>query len=390
MVDSLKKKECSGCTACKVVCPRNAIKMEEDREGFLYPQIDYSLCVKCGKCDKVCHSKNDKRATNEKNIVVYAGINKSEKIRIESSSGGIFSLLAERILALGGVVFGAGFDEMLNVVHMPVTSEKELWKLRGSKYVQSDMDNNFSLVKNELENERYVLFCGTPCQVNGLLNYLIEPYERLYTVDFICHGVPSPKVWEAYLNELKLKYGEINVKERCSFRDKDKGWINYSLKIPFEHLYCKDKTEDPFLKAFLKNLCLRPSCYDCHSKGIQRRSDITLADYWAIKKFDTEQFDDKGASLIFLQSEKGKELLKKIEEDIKLWKVDLDKMIPYITSAYSSVPYNKKRSKFMNRIGQVEIERLVEIYGRMPIILKVKIGIVSIINKIQGKRSKWD
>lgn len=280
-------------------------------------------------------------------------------------------------------------DRNLDVVHAAIEEEELIYKLQGSKYVQSSLKESFKTIRDILEKGRCVLFVGTPCQVNGLLHFLPHKYDNLYTIDFICHGVPSPKVWKKYVEELKRSYGEIQ-EGICSFRAKDKGWINFSIKVPVGNGYSAEKCDDPYLKAFLKNLSLRPSCYNCNSKGISRNSDITMADFWAIEKFSPELFDDKGASLIFFQSDKGKKLFETISKDAKVWEIELKKINPYITSAYHSVRLYKNRKKFMKYIEKDTLENLVSKYGKSSIVLRTKIFIVTILNKILGKKSKWE
>lgn len=219
MIDNLSKYQCTGCSACLNVCPKQAISMYEDYEGFIYPQIDYRLCVKCHKCDSVCESIKPLEKTKS-TPKVYGAIARDENMRLSSSSGGVFPLLAEYTLSLGGIIFGAAFDNDLTVVHIGINSVTEINKLQGSKYVQSRIGNVFYQIKNELEKGRYVLFVGTPCQVNGLLHFLPHLYEKLFTVDFICHGVPSPKVWREYLKELTCQYGNIINPSKCTFRSK--------------------------------------------------------------------------------------------------------------------------------------------------------------------------
>lgn len=387
MIDSLDKTKCTGCTACEESCPKQAIYMHKDEEGFLYPIIDYEKCIKCRICDKVCQSLNPLKKGEEPRV--YGAINNDEKNRMNSSSGGIFSLLAKKVITDGGVVFGAAFNDELNVRHIAIGEEKLIYKLQGSKYVQSLLGSSFKEVKDLLENDRYVLFVGTPCQINGLLHFLQHDYEKLYTMDFICHGVPSPKVWQLYLEELKKKYGKVR-EGICTFRAKDKGWINFSIKIPVGDGYIREKKEDPYMKAFMKNLSLRPSCYNCNSKGISRNSDITVADFWAIKRFNPDLFDDKGASLVFIQSDKGEKLFELISKDIRAWEVNLDNLKPYIVPAYKSVDMNKSRQNFMKEVGCDVMENLVNKYGKTPLSLRVKIYIASIIHKIIGKKSTWE
>ena len=290
MIEIIDKKNCCGCWACVQQCPKQCISMIEDDEGFLYPKVDKGICINCHLCEYVCPIINTDAP--RKPLETYAAINKDEQIRLESSSGGIFSAIAEYIINDGGVVFGAKFNDKWEVIHDYTETIDGLAQFRGSKYVQSQIGDNYKKAKQFLTSGRKVLFSGTPCQIAGLKHFLKKEYENLLTVDFICHGVPSPGVWREYLKEevatCNLKnivlprsiHGRdaLNVTiEGISFRDKTLGWKKFSFaldlstsvgrgeKIQFrtrEHLH-----ENLFLKGFLANLFLRPSCYNCVEKN---------------------------------------------------------------------------------------------------------------------------
>ena len=300
------KKECCGCTACFHICPINCIVMKEDEEGFLYPNIDKAKCIHCNKCKEVCPNRNiENRNTRTQTFVGYY---KDDEVRKQSSSGGIFSAIAEWILQQKGVVFGAAFDENFEVHHIAVETKEELIKLRGSKYVQSRLENTFLEAKEYLEKKRKVLFTGTACQIAGLKNYLSAEYENLYTVDVLCHGAPSPKIWRMYLDDKKEQYqASIN---KVEFRNKDDGWKNYFINIAFSNMkrfythYYKDK----FMRMFLDNLDLRPSCYSCVFKEIPRISDVTIGDSWGVENYMPDMDDDKGTSVILVHSSNGEKI----------------------------------------------------------------------------------
>ena len=277
-IDTLEKKDCSGCMACMNICPKNAIMMKEDKNGFKYPKIDEKLCIDCGLCSKACPVIN-KLKENLYNIKVYACKNKDENIRKKSSSGGLFTLFAKYILDQEGVVFGAKYDENLRVIHDYIEKDDNINEFRGSKYVQSDINSTYAKAKKFLSNGRKVLFTGTPCQIEGLITYLGKNYSNLYTQDFICHGVPSPKVWKKYLDYKKEKCGEDPIK--VNFRDKEVlGWSNFQVKYKYKS---KDEIvhhdDDYYMNFFLRNYDLRESCYNCHFKKIRRNSDLTIADF---------------------------------------------------------------------------------------------------------------
>lgn len=315
---------CTGCTACAEICPANCIEMTENEKGFLYPTIDLSKCKNCGMCEKVCPVMRSSSPgyVSEGMPEAFAAFNVNGRDRINSSSGGVFSALAEEIINQNGVVYGAAFTEDLAVHHIAVTDKKQISLLRGSKYVQSYIGDCYKDAKKNLIEGKKVLFSGTPCQIEGLLSYLSKPYENLFTVDIVCHGVPSPLAWEKYLRYMERQY-QSNIKH-VSFRDKEKGWKNFSMKIVFDNgmEYVCPHDDDLYMKAFLKNLCLRDSCYQCKFKSVRRHSDLTIADLWGIESIAPQIDDDKGVSLVFIQSEKGKQLFENISESLSVVKID--------------------------------------------------------------------
>lgn len=272
--DICYKEICSGCSACANVCPVNAITMKTDSEGFEYPEIDFENCINCGKCRKICPTAN-KPTDTEQIPSVYAAVNKDEEVRLNSSSGGIFTAVAEKVIDDGGVVFGAGFDERLKVKHQMCSDKKGLYNLRGSKYVQSAIGDTYRQAKDQLEDGKRVLFVGTPCQIGGLLAYLGKEYDNLITVDFICHGVPSPKVWQKFVSSNETKYASKAVS--ASFREKKDGWKPYYMSIKFDNSdeYSNVIPKDPYLRGFVSGLFLRPACSKCSFKQIGRQSDYS-------------------------------------------------------------------------------------------------------------------
>ncbi|OUO01452.1 Coenzyme F420 hydrogenase/dehydrogenase, beta subunit C-terminal domain [Bacteroides clarus] len=321
MITILDKQDCCGCSACIQVCPKQCITMLEDEEGFSYPLVNQYNCIDCHLCEKVCpvlHLGKPRKPLN-----VYAAKNRDEKIRLQSSSGGVFTVLAEAVINAGGVVFGAKFDEEWKVVHGYTETKNGIADFRGSKYVQSCMGDNFSKVKYFLDNGRKVLFSGTPCQVAGLKLFLRKPYENLLTVDFICHGVPSPKVWRMYLNEVimnqsvkSVSFGSESKKNisvvSITFRNKCLGWKNFSCVFTFS--VSDDKGEkkiisssevfskNAYMKGFLENLYLRPACHHCPAKCLSSGSDITIADFWGMNKVLCDKDDDLGYSVLMVNS----------------------------------------------------------------------------------------
>lgn len=379
-----KKEDCCGCFACENICPVKCVIMTSDDEGFWYPQVDYDKCINCSKCIEVCPIINKKEVHNHP--VAYACINKNEHIRLESSSGGIFTLIAEKIIEDGGIVFGATFNEKFDVEHTHIETKDELSKMRGSKYVQSKIGKTYKDVKEFLESGRQVLYSGTPCQIAGLKSFLQKNYKNLFCIDIICYGVPSPKLWQKY-----ILYRENIAKSktrRISFRQKNEGWKKYSLSFKFQNdsEYCKSSDRDLYIKAFLINVCLRSSCYECRFKGINRQSDITLADFWGIQNLLPEMDDDKGTSLIFINSEKGKLIFDKIKDKCKNKEVNINEAVKFNPYVLKSVKLNPNRNNFFKNIDLIPFDKLVTKYcSESPFKVigrKVKRKILNIITKI--------
>lgn len=273
--------------------------MVEDNEGFKYPFIDQSICVDCGICEKVCPVLCQFEPNTPATCI--AAINPDEGIRSRSSSGGVFSLLAEYILNQNGVVYGAAFSNEWIVKHIRIENKKELWKIRGSKYVQSKMDGIYSMTKKDLDKGIKVLFSGTQCQIAGLNHFLRQWYDNLITVEVICHGVPSPAVWKDYLGN--SNYHEIN------FRDKRNGWSPSGISKDDKFVIHDD---DKYMQSFFSHINMRPSCYSCPAKNGKSGADITIGDFWGIKDIDPEMYDNKGTSIIAVHSSNGHKLIDSI------------------------------------------------------------------------------
>lgn len=381
MMITIKNKEnCTGCYACENICPKECITMECDVEGFWYPKVNIENCNDCGLCEKVCPIIH--KSDIENNPIAYASFNKNEKIRMASSSGGLFTLIAEEIIHNDGVVFGAKFDDQFYVVHDHTETKEGLEEFRGSKYVQSKIGNTYKVVKKFLKLGRKVLFTGTPCQVGGLKSYLQRDYDNLFCIDIICHGVPSPKVWNKYI--LYQEKHHSSSARRVAFRRKDEGWKNFSVSLLFENTeYLRTHKKDLYMRAFLNDICLRPSCYACSYKSIHRESDITLADFWGIQKILPELDDDKGTSLIFINSEKGEKIFDEIKDQVLYHEVDIDKSIFYNPSAIKSANRNPKRDKFFQELDKIPFDRLVNKYCSDSLLAKVKRKGKAIIKRVK-------
>ena len=309
----LDNKDCCGCTACYSICTRNAIIMVEDGKGFKYPQINEKLCNKCGLCKKVCNF--DIFKSNEKNIKCYAVKHKDENEIVSSRSGAVFIALAELVLKQNGVVFGVEFDTVNHIIHKQENDKSGVNKFKGSKYVQSDMKECFSECERLLIEGKKVLFSGTACQIDGLLSFMrIKKVDisNLITVDIICHGVPSPKVWQVYLTHLNRKKEPLTL---VDMRDKSIGWHQYGMKIASasHHLYVGKAVKNTYSKGFLADLYLRPSCHHCPARSGRSQSDFTLGDFWGIRRFYPAFDDNQGVGLVFVYSEQAMNLYKDLD-----------------------------------------------------------------------------
>lgn len=369
-IEIKEKKDCVGCYACENTCPENCISMTSDNEGFWYPKVDYDQCIKCGKCIEVCPIIN--KITVKNNPTSYACINKDEPIRLQSSSGGVFTLLAEQVIADGGVIFGAGFNKNFEVEHSYVEIKEDIEKFRGSKYVQSKIGKTYKQARVFLRSGRRVLFTGTPCQIGGLKSYLKQPYENLLCLDIICHGVPSPYIWKKYVVYQENRVGSPT--RRIAFRQKNEGWKRFSVSFLFKNNteYRQTLDKDLYMKAFLKNICLRPSCYACEFKTLHRQSDITLADFWGIQHILPEMDDDKGTSLIFVNSEAGQDMVEQIKNNILWQEVDINEAVKYNSAAIKSVESNPKREKFFEELDKNFFDEVVKKYCSHSLLVRIK------------------
>lgn len=304
--------KCVGCEACIQVCPKNILQPVISDDGFTIPAIiNSNNCISCGNCERVCPVLSSKK-TIQQSVDCYAAKSQNEEIRQESTSGGIFTEIAEIILDKGGVVFGATYADDFTVEHICVDNKADLYKLRGAKYSQSKIGDTFRNVQKKLKDGQTVLFSGTPCQVAGLKGYLGNEYENLVTVDFVCHGVPSPDIWKKYVEYRAKTDNNGELPKNINMRSKESGWSNYSYSIRFDYAdksYVAKNGKDIYMELFVKNYILRKSCYDCQFKGFDRVSDITLGDCWGIWEINPDFDDNKGTSLVLGHNEKANELL---------------------------------------------------------------------------------
>lgn len=364
MIQLQEKKHCCGCQACAQICPKGCITMAEDEEGFRYPQVDADKCVQCGRCEAVCpvlHSAEDTGREPE----AYAAYSLDPEIRRESSSGGVFTLLAERILEENGAIYGAAMEGS-RVQHIRVADMEGLSRLRGSKYVQSDMAGAYLQAKADLDAGKMVLFSGTPCQIEGLRTFLRKDYDKLLCVDMICHGIPSPKVWQSYVSLREKAAGAPAA--RMSFRHKKYGWKSYAVFFEFANKTAYDRRhgDDPFMRVFLHDLCLRPSCYECRFKKLGRVSDITMADFWGVTGIQPEMDDDGGTSLVLIHSQKGRDIFEAIQPRMRCQSTDGKAAIAVNPAMLHSVKKPKNRERFLAELQTDNFEALAAKYAKDP------------------------
>lgn len=389
MINILDKTQCCGCEACVQVCPRHCILFEEDEYGFCYPHTNMETCINCGLCEKSCPVINT--GTEVFPMRKVASKNRNEEQRIKSSSGGVFILLAESVIRRGGIVFGAAFDSEWSVRHLSADTIEGVMPFLGSKYVQSKIGDSYKVTKIHLDNGREVLFSGTSCQIAGLKHYLTKDYNNLLTIEVMCHGVPSPRVWREYLDNIQQPKGAVNGGnmvfsslnecpsiEAISFRDKKDGWGNYGFVVRYssDELEAENNSllpvksnvkivetrephnENPYMQAFLSNAILRPICFSCPFKSGRSGADISLGDFWTVDQYLPGVNDDKGISLVYLLSEKGVNAY----SVLNVADYELDKYVEYNTAFTSSTKikypidkfwthYNKDGLKCMNKVN---------------------------------------
>ena len=383
------KENCCGCTACVQACPQQCIKMVYDEEGFIYPEIDNAICIQCGICKNVCPFNKIDIITDEP--IALAAFCKDNRIRYNSSSGGIFSILAQYIIKQNGVVFGAMFDsDTKKVKHKCVNTIEGIELFRGSKYIQSELNDSYKEAEKYLLNGEKVLFSGTSCQVAGLKSYLRKDYSNLICVEVICHGVPSLKLWNLYVDYIEKKNNKEF--ENIKFRSKKYSWENFGTNLTFNGK--KDifqfSFENPFFRLFNSNLCLRPSCYRCKVKGKNTKADISLGDFWHIDEVYPNLDDGKGISLVLLCTKKGKLLFDSISDDIKAFtdKIDYNIACKCNQAIVNSMDESNRRSDFFNDLETMNFECLEKIYSpkTWKIVLKgalLRTGIWKIIQKLR-------
>lgn len=379
--------------------------MAEDNEGFRYPKVDLELCIDCSLCEKVCPviHQGDEPAAQP---ACYAAKNKNETIRCESSSGGVFTLLAEQVIREGGVVFGARFDTNWEVMHDYVDTMEGLAAFRGSKYLQSRIGNSFLQAREFLKAGRQVLFSASPCQIAGLKLFLRKEYTNLLAVDFVCHGVPSPKVWRLYKQELLDLVEQKNSVSATPkphfldirFRDKTEGWKKFSfaatIRVADQNTVSQRELlhDNLYMRGFLRDLYLRPSCHACPSKSFKSGSDLTIADFWGIQNHLPEFDDDRGASLVMITSEKGQQAYAALGETQEVTPVSYEIAYAGNPSIALSCKPHPNRAKFFQKLEQKPISLLIRQLTHPPLKQRLfaniygiarRIGVINLIKKFR-------
>lgn len=419
MIRITDKKNCCGCSACVQRCPKQCIRLEEDTEGFLYPQVDEETCIKCGLCEKVCPILN--QADKVPALEVLAVKNPNEEERMNSSSGGVFLPLAREVINKGGVVFGAVYDDSWEVHHVYAEKIEDVYPMMGSKYLQSRIETAYRDAERFLKQGREVMFVGSPCQIAGLRTFLRnKEYPNLLAVDFLCHGVPSPGVWRRYLAET---YGGYDAKERSrrkatagknsvllsslnatspigdiKFRDKtESGWKKYRFVVRQKSASKADQntvlssdihSNNPFMRGFLSDIYLRPSCYECKCKNGVNHSDITIADFWGIHIVDPDFDDDKGVGLVLINTQKGKEFFGLLGMDVR--KSSLEIVHQYNGGFKEHTKVHPKRSLFFAMISEGKtikytVDICLQISFSSKILNSTKRLLKKMVKKVLGK-----
>lgn len=386
MIQILDKKMCCGCTACANVCPHRVIMMQYDIYGHSYPKLDIDQCTDCGLCERVCpmlHTDLLPKDEQLDKLPVLAVYNKDEQIRQQSTSGGIFTVLADYVFKRGGIVCGARFDNTFHIFHDVAFSLDELHNYRGSKYAQSDLGNIFVRLKQMLIDGTLVLFVGTPCQVAGLKSFLRHDYEKLITCDFICLGIGSPRIWEEYLN-LYWNRSKLN---RVVFKYKKYGWHHGAWRMLIEddqgyHYFAP--YDNPFFYTYLHAYIFRPSCFECPFKHVRRVSDFTISDCWGIDKENPTFDDNRGCSTVILQSKKAYNIFDRIKPYVMSIHYGIQAVMKYNPNILHNASVPPDRDSFYQLYFSLGLQAAFCQYvnvSRKSLLCRIKSRIIQLIRK---------
>ena len=383
VLNQLEKSNCTGCGACTAVCPRECLQLEPDAFGFPFPQLNEAACADCGRCVRTCPVLNPTDPAGQ-HTEAYAALSKDRNLRMESSSGGIFSELARLILSDHGAVYGAAWGDGFRVEHICTESEAGLAALRGAKYAQSALPAGmFAEIRERLNRGQPVLFSGTPCQAAGLKAFLGREYENLLTVDFVCHGIPSPGAWERYVHFRAESDNGGNLPECINLRSKSTGWSRYRYSNVYQYpdgrAYTSGGGSDLFMRLFVGDYINRESCAHCAFKGSDRVSDITIADFWGIWDIAPEMDDDRGTSLVLLHSERGRACFAKLSDRIRSRAATLEEAARQNPSLLRASPAKPERMDVLTAAAQGNFAAAEAL---LPIKKEQKPGI---LQRVKGK-----
>lgn len=359
MIDKIDQMDCTGCKMCKDICPVNAISYDIDREGFWYPKVDYEKCVKCSKCIKTCPSLTASVNSAAREPDVYAAWALDDSIRLKSTSGGIFYILAQKMINEGGIIAACKYtDDFKAAYHTLGDSVEDLEEFKGSKYFQSDTEDIYKKIKEQRKAGRKILFCGAPCQVAGLNRFVGEEDPYLITVDFICRGINSPMVFKKYIEDCEKHHGSL-VK-RVHLKNKNKGWTRLGTYMEFQNgkTYYRDRVTDPWVNGYVRgDLFMRPCCSECKYKKHLRVADISIGDFWGLKGADDDMV--KGISVILVNTEKGAKYLDSVTDELRIEKHTYEEAARGNGCLLRSAPMGEHRAEFFDRFNESEFEELV-------------------------------
>lgn len=389
MVDSINRIDCTGCKMCQDICPADSICFVTDREGFWYPKVDYSKCIKCGKCVRKCPSLSEIRNPKAREPEVYAAWAKDNAIRLRSTSGGMFLVFAQYMREQGGMIAACKYTKNYKAAYHTIgESAEDIEEFKGSKYFQSDTEGVYKSVKAQLDAGKKVLFCGSPCQVAGLNNYMGKDNENLITVDFICHGINSPMVFEKYVEDCENKYK--SPVSKVHLKNKNKGWTKLGTYMEFQNgrKYYRDRINDPWVNGFVGgDLFIRPCCSSCKFKEKIRVSDISIGDFWGFQSTPDNMF--KGISVILTNTDKGEKYVDCVRDRLYIEKRTYNEALNGNGCLLYSSKMGERRDEFFERIGNEEFEPLVwDLLGKSKLSVlfeELRFDLISVMGYIKAR-----